>query len=114
VRTSRSLGFAAYRPLCVFRKADGARLITVRGEVPTTRDAFLSETPSARIFEITLETRFWMFELLAWLFFVRVTRFALVLEPVLGAGFFRRLVLLIGQSNRHRKIKTERSCYVFE
>lgn len=49
VRRSRSLVFAPYRPLFFLRRADGAFLMTVRGETFASRAAFRKEIPLSRI-----------------------------------------------------------------
>lgn len=55
-RNIRSLALAAYFPLLRFRNAEPANRFTVRGFTPNCRDAFVSDTPSALIFEIALAT----------------------------------------------------------
>ena len=56
-RSRLSFAFAAYLPFLRFRRAERPNLVTVRGLIPTSREAWARETSSLRIFEITLRTR---------------------------------------------------------
>jgi hypothetical protein len=57
IRKSLSDALAAYLPFLPFRSADLPHLVTVRGLIPASREAWVRETLSVRIFEITERTR---------------------------------------------------------
>ena len=55
-RSRLSLALAAYLPLVCFRRADLPHLVTVRGLIPASREAWVSDTLSLRILEMTVRT----------------------------------------------------------
>jgi hypothetical protein len=57
IRNRLSAVLAAYLPFLRFRKAELPHLVTVRGLIPTSREAWARDVLSFRIFEITERTR---------------------------------------------------------